>query len=221
MKYIGTSKSPYCFKDHENLALRYWSQKSACMDSPGFTDWVHWWSEEVKKVSNGPWLLIMDNFSDRDSLPALHNVKYVFLPENTNATYQPLDEGIISKSKIKCHSKMLHETIDIVSRMQKVNHGFKSTSGNGRWGLQQGQLLQVAYAMRLIDSARDEITLPDISNCWIRSQCLPQEHVDRVNASRMIPKAPIWNLLLWVKQRGCNSQVDMNCFICRLFPVRL
>ncbi len=90
------------------------------MDSPGFTGWVQWWYEEVKKVSNGPWPLIIENFSNHDSLPALDNVKYVFLPEKTTATYQPLDQGIISKSKIKYLSKMLRETIDIVPGMQEV-----------------------------------------------------------------------------------------------------
>ncbi len=75
------------------------------MDSPGFTDWVQWWYEEVKKVSNGPWPLIMENFSSHDSLPALDNVKYVLLPEKITATYQPLDQEIISKSKIKYLSK--------------------------------------------------------------------------------------------------------------------
>ncbi len=107
------------------------------------------------------------------SLPALDNVTYVFLPENTTATYQPLDQGTISKSEIKYRSKMLRETIDIVSRMQEANHGFKSNSGNGRWRLRQGQLPHVAGAMRLMDSAWDEITLPDIINCCIRGQCLP------------------------------------------------
>ncbi len=34
--------------------------------------------------------------------------------------------------------------------------------------------------MRLMDSAWDEITLPDVISCWIRSQYLPPEHVDRV-----------------------------------------
>ncbi len=61
---------------------------------------------------------------------------------------------------------MLRETIDIVSRMQEANHAFKSSSGNGRWGLQQAQLPHVADAMRLMDSAGDEITLTDIINCW-------------------------------------------------------
>ncbi len=92
------------------------------MDSPGFTYWVHWWYEEVKKVSNVPWLLIMDNFSGHYSPPALDNVKYVYLPVHTTATYQPLNQGIISKSKIKYRSKMVRETIDIVSRMQEANY---------------------------------------------------------------------------------------------------
>ncbi len=85
----------------------------------------------------------MDNFSGHDSLPAWLNVKYVFLPENTAATYQPVDQGINSKSKIKYPAKMILETIDIVSRMQEDNRGFKSNSGNGQWGLKQGKLPHV------------------------------------------------------------------------------
>ncbi len=37
-----------------------------------------------------------------------------------------------------------------------------------------------AGAIRMTDSAWDEITLPDIINCWDRSLYLPPVHVDRV-----------------------------------------
>ncbi len=125
-------------------------------------------------------MYIIDYCSGHDSLPALDNIKYVLLPENATATYQPLDQGIISKSKLKYRSKMLRQTIDIVSRMQEANHGFKSNSGIGRRGLQQGQFPYMAEAMRLKDFSRDESTLPDRANCWIRTQCLRAEHVDYV-----------------------------------------
>ncbi len=97
------------------------------MDGDGFSAWVDWWYEEVINKSNGPWLLILDNFSGHDELQELENVTYVFLPANTTATYQPLDQGVISHTKIKYRSIILRETVDIVARMQQPNHGW--------WGL--------------------------------------------------------------------------------------
>ncbi len=74
------------------------------MDGDEFFAWVYWWYEEVKNKSNGPWLLILDNCSGHDELQELENVTYFFLPANTTATYQPLDQGVISQTKIKYRS---------------------------------------------------------------------------------------------------------------------
>ncbi len=87
----------------------------------------------MKKRSNGPRLLILDNFSGHDELQELDGVTYFFLPANTMAKDQPLDQGIISQAKIMYRSIILRETIDIDTRMQQPNHGFESSSGNGRW----------------------------------------------------------------------------------------
>ncbi len=70
------------------------------MDGDEFSAWVDWWYEEVKNISNGPWLLILDNFSRHDELQELDGVTYFFLPAKTTAKYQPLDQGIISQAKI-------------------------------------------------------------------------------------------------------------------------
>ncbi len=52
---------------------------------------------------------------------------------------------------------MLRETIDIVSLMQEVKHGFKFNYENWQRGIQQGQLPHQDDAMRLMNSAWDEI----------------------------------------------------------------
>ncbi len=72
----------------------------------------------MKKRSNGPGLLILDNFSGQDELQELDGVTQFFLPANTTAKYQPLGQDILSQAKIKYRSIILRETIDIVTRMQ-------------------------------------------------------------------------------------------------------
>ncbi len=112
IKFIGTSKSPRCFQDYPDLKNRYWNQKCAWMDAKGFVDWVQWWYNEVRKVSSGPWCLLFDNCGGHGDLPSFNGVQYVELPPNTTARYQPLDQDLISKTKIKYRALLLRETID-------------------------------------------------------------------------------------------------------------
>ena len=62
VSYIGTASNPKCFQDARFIAVRqnYRSQSNGWMDSKRFLQWISTWYEEVKNVSNGPWLLPMD-----------------------------------------------------------------------------------------------------------------------------------------------------------------
>eukprot|EP00171_Calliarthron_tuberculosum_P004964 IDg4964t1 len=55
----------------------------------------------------------MDNCEDHNKLPEFNGVTIVLLPENTRAVYKPLDQSLISMTKIKYCSLLLRETIDI------------------------------------------------------------------------------------------------------------
>eukprot|EP00171_Calliarthron_tuberculosum_P001982 IDg1982t1 len=61
IRYIGSSHKPLRFRDHASVRGSYYQHDKAWMDGNKFQQWIHWWYNEVKKVSHGPWLLILDN----------------------------------------------------------------------------------------------------------------------------------------------------------------
>ena len=124
--------------------------------------------------------MILDNCNGHEHLQELENVEYGFLPANTTALYQPMDQGLIAQTKIRYRSMLLRQTIDILLRLQDPKNGFKASTGNGRYGLREGQLPHVDDAMALLDQTWEAVSKDDIINCWPKSQCLPSEHVDIV-----------------------------------------
>eukprot|EP00171_Calliarthron_tuberculosum_P012242 IDg12242t1 len=64
------------------------------MDTKGFVNWIHWWYEEAKKVSNGQWYSLMYNCEGHNSISDLDGVTIVLLQENTTGVYKPLDKGL-------------------------------------------------------------------------------------------------------------------------------
>ena len=101
IRYIGSPREPTCFRLHPETRNFYSGQTNTWMDGNPFRRWVLWWYGEVKKVSTGPWLLILENCGGHDSGITLPGLRIDFLPPNTTAIHQPLDMEIISTTKIK------------------------------------------------------------------------------------------------------------------------
>lgn len=146
------------------------------MDGEKFEEWIHGWYGDVKKVTNGPWLLIIDNWEGKEIHFNLPGVRIVYLPPNTTATYQPLDLGLILKSKIRYRSLMLRACIDCIIRMKTPNYGFKDNSGRGRWWVREGQLPHVADAICILNQFWSCYSSKSIIKCWVKSTCLSPEH---------------------------------------------
>jgi len=108
--FIGTAQNPRSFgtgKNHievHNLGLVWRSNKKAWMTGTIFREYLRWFNLQMtgRKV-----LLLIDGFSSHhagfDLLEAqdieLINVRVEFLPANTTAICQPLDQGIIRTFK--------------------------------------------------------------------------------------------------------------------------
>ena len=184
MRYIGSSASPVCFRNAPMLKTMYTSQKSAWMDSVGFEHWLHWWHGEVRKLSSGPWLLLLDNCGGHVPSTTLPGVRIELLPANTTSTYQPLDQGLISQTKIRYRSILLRRICHNAEKRRTGNHSFKNDTGRGKWGLKEGQLPHVADAITLFNDAWMRTTKQTILKCWVKSQCLPLVHRD--NACQLI-----------------------------------
>ncbi|GBL73977.1 Jerky -like [Araneus ventricosus] len=99
---VGKNKKPLCFKNlnKTTLPVHYMHQESAWMNSSLFSEWFHdCFVPEVKKnpkkLKLKKALLLMDNapaHSDVETLKA-ENITSIFMPPNTTAILQPMDQG--------------------------------------------------------------------------------------------------------------------------------
>eukprot|EP00171_Calliarthron_tuberculosum_P010303 IDg10303t1 len=125
MRYIGSAVKLACFRDHSTVPTFYSQQPNAWVDGENFNDCIHWWYSEVKKITVGPWLLILDNCSRNELHYHLSGVRIVYLLPNSTAKYQLPDIGLISQSKIRYRSLLQRACIDVVICLQSPDHDFK------------------------------------------------------------------------------------------------
>ena len=173
VNYIGKSENPMFLRDPRCSYLHgyYWHQSNGWMDSCGFDRWIRWWYTEVQKVSDGPWLLILDSCGGHESEIVLPNVRIEFLPLGTTAKYQTFDLGLIANSKIRYRSLLLRVTLDIFERRMAGNHQFKESFGRGNLEMREGQLPHVADVMQMFNEAWRMTSRTSVLRCWVESQC--------------------------------------------------
>ena len=81
------------------MKQNYCPQSNGWMDSKGFLQWINTWYEEVKKLSTGPWLLLMDNCGGQELSITLDGVRIEFLSSRSTTKHHPLDLGLIVSAK--------------------------------------------------------------------------------------------------------------------------
>lgn len=91
---IGKSKTPRCFKNCKVLPVNYTANSKAWMTSEIFEKEVRNWDHELQKQKRNI-VLMIDNCPAHPEIENLHSIKLVFLPPNTTAALQPMDQGII------------------------------------------------------------------------------------------------------------------------------
>ena len=116
--FINKSAKPRCFKhmDMNNLPVHYYSQKKSWMDCSIFSNWFH--QRFVPSVSkfcseNGlekKALLLLDNAPSHPSSATMQSddgkIKAMFLPPNTTAAIQPMDQAILDPCKRRYKRKL-------------------------------------------------------------------------------------------------------------------
>lgn len=75
---------------------------------------------------------------------------------------------------------LLHRLINVLSRPGPY-HGFENLSGNGRFGLYQGQLPHVSDGIHLSDSSWMNVQRLTILKCWLKELILAQIPVTAIN----------------------------------------
>ena len=121
--FIGKAENPRCFKHVNKAALPvvYKSQKNAWADATIFTDWFNChFIPSVKKhlIQRGltpKALLLLDNApAHPDSSVLVSHDKAItamFLPPNTTALIQPMDQGVLEALKRRYRRSMLQKIL--------------------------------------------------------------------------------------------------------------
>ena len=123
LMFVGKAANPRCFK-HVNksaLPVAYYSQKSAWVDCDIFINWFH--NQFVPAVTKHmrerglpvKGLLLLDNAPAHPDASILVSkegtIKGMFLPANTTALVQPMDQGVLEAVKRRYRKALLQRLL--------------------------------------------------------------------------------------------------------------
>ena len=123
LMFVGKAQNPRCFK-HVNksaLPVKYYAQMNAWVDSVIFADWFHKeFVPAVKKHMSEKCLpvkalLLLDNAPAHPNesilLSSDKSIKAMFLPPNTTALIQPMDQGVLESLKRRYRKSLLRKLL--------------------------------------------------------------------------------------------------------------
>ncbi|XP_022160362.1 tigger transposable element-derived protein 4-like [Myzus persicae] len=128
---IGKSKNPRCFKGVSSLPVFYENNTKAWMTSAIFEKTLNYWDDELRP---------------HPSLN-LKFIKLIFLPTNTTAVLQPMDQGVIRNIKAHYRNQLVLKMIEDIE-----NHVESKTT--------------VLDAIIMLDKAWCNVTSTGIANCF-------------------------------------------------------
>ncbi|KAK7579885.1 hypothetical protein V9T40_000514 [Parthenolecanium corni] len=107
---IGKSKNPRCFKNVTSLPVTYTNNTKAWMTSAIFEEMLQSWDNELRR-SKKKILLLVDNCPAHPDVK-LNFIRLVFLPPNTTALLQPMDQGVIRNLKANYRKLLVLKIIE-------------------------------------------------------------------------------------------------------------
>lgn len=140
LMFIGKAANPRCFKNlnKSSLPVAYFSQKNAWANCEIFTKWfyanfvpaVRKHLTEMKLPIKA--LLLLDNAPAHPETSTITSedgkIKSMFLPPNTTAIIQPMDQGVLEAMKRRYRKAMLHNLLledqegrSIIEFVKKIN----------------------------------------------------------------------------------------------------
>ncbi|XP_050049629.1 tigger transposable element-derived protein 6-like [Dermacentor andersoni] len=143
---IGKSKYPRCFKNVATLPVSYQANGKAWMTQSIFREWIYRedarFSQEKRKV-----LFLVDNCPAHGTVPGLKSIQLEFLPANTTALLQPMDQGVIQALKSRFRKNLLRRMLLCMDE------------GNDYW-------VDVLRAIYLLDDAWWQVSATTIASCF-------------------------------------------------------
>ncbi len=178
--FINKSKKPRCFKnmDMNQLPVKYYAQAKSWMDCKIFSDWFHQHFVPLVNKFCGDHgmekkaLLLLDNAPSHPSAETLQSddrmIKTMFLPPNTTAAIQPMDQGVLDPCKRRYKRKLLaHIILENESEDKSVPEILKACN-----------MKQVVY---WIASAWEEASADSLRKAW--NKLLPESDTDDDNST--------------------------------------
>jgi len=123
---IGKYAKPRVFKNVKTLPLLYSANKKAWMTSSEWEKYVNCLEKKFKKESRHV-VFIIDNAPSHLPIEKLQNIEIIYLPPNTTAICQPLDQGIIRNFKLFYRNlffkmiKLCFKWIKLILKQIKLN----------------------------------------------------------------------------------------------------
>ena len=165
MAIIGSAKQPRCLKGVAS-PVKYFAQTNAWSDSATF---LKWWLEVflpfVRRFTHEPVLLLMDGCSSHgDLVDDRGQVTIKYYPPLCTSVHQPMDLGIIAKTKVNYRKELLDvkaSTMLVADTLRAEAKARKMKAGT--MGLAQGYQPHVRDAAELLKKAWASITAQDIA----------------------------------------------------------
>lgn len=153
---IGKAARPRAFKklNISSLPVLWRHNNKAWMTRDIMNEWL---SELDRKMSRQrrKILLFMDNACSHPVNLKLKNVKIMFLPPNTTAFCQPLDQGIIRNFKVLYRQLLLRHILSIMDQIKSNRELSKE--------------IDMLEAIYFINNAWQKVSADTIKNCFLKA----------------------------------------------------
>lgn len=202
---IGKAARPRAFKniDLRKLPVTWCHNRKSWMTSDLMTSFLVEFDNRMRNQKRNI-LLFLDNAASHPREIKLTNIKLIFLPPNTTAYCQPLDQGIIKNFKFWYRSFICKHLISEIDSVTSLADLVKSIN-----------LLDVIY---FIDKAWKNVTSQTIKNCFKKAGfTIPNSVPDTLELPNEfeseddIPLSVLQDMIKAVKEM--NADVDVAEYI--------
>ncbi|XP_072143609.1 tigger transposable element-derived protein 4-like [Dermacentor andersoni] len=137
---IGKLKNPRCFKGITNMPVTYESNSKAWITRALFNKWLH--TEDARFLRQKRRVLfLVDNCPGHGTVIGLKSIQLEFLPANTTALLQPMDQGVIQALKahfrkgllqrmLVCMNQNKEYKVDILGAINLIADAWRQLTAN-------------------------------------------------------------------------------------------
>jgi hypothetical protein len=197
--FIHKYKNPKCIRnvDKKTLPVWYYWNNASWMQRSIFQSWIKQVNEKMQRQRRNI-LLLVDNVSSHqlEEGEVLSNIRLHFLPPNTTAHLQPIDQGIIHSFKSNYRKMLCKDRIYAFDQFQE--HGMEIP------------ILNILNAIDWTAESWKNVTDDVIYRCWERTGILPDEEIinnDLIDDNIEIEDEVVQSL---VNQMNVDDDITIN-----------